>query len=165
MKRTVLVLAMIAVIGLPTAYGSKPFESHFTIGAVEGEVDDVLLPSGVLKEKLISIRYPIDGDWVGDWEHSGFLTANPNGTFFAFGKGSFSGRILAPDGTWYTGTVEFVAHTTGKIGLDGSFLDMWTQWTILSGTGELENLRGHGVEDTDGHDTAWLHFEPQKIRS
>ncbi len=160
MKRTVFVLAFVAVLGLVTAHASKPFECHFTIGAVEGEWNDVFLPSGVLKEELISIRYPIDGDWVGDWEHSGFLTVNPHDTLFAFAAGSFTGRILAPDGKWYAGTVEFVVHTEAKIAPDWSALSVWSQWTILRGTGELANLRGHGVEDADGHDTAWLHFEP-----
>lgn len=161
MKRTVLSLAFVAVFGLAPAQASEPFESRFTLGMQEAEWEDVWLPSGVLKEELISIRYPVDGNWVGDWEHSGFLTVNPNGTLFAFATGSFTGRILAPDGSWYSGTVEFVIHTKAKVSPDWSIVYMLrSQFTILRGTGELADLRGHGVEDAPGEFTAWLHFEP-----
>ncbi len=62
MKRTVLVLAFVAALGMVPAHATKPFESQFTIGMQEGEWSDVFLPSGVLKEELISIRYQVDGD-------------------------------------------------------------------------------------------------------
>jgi hypothetical protein len=133
----------------------------FTFGTQEGEWNDVFLPSGVLKEELISIRYPTYGDWVGDWEHSGFLSINQNGTLFAFAKATFEGEIRGPDGEWHSGTLELVVHTKAKLSPDWSVLYMIrSQFTILRGAGELANLRGHGVEDDLGQLTAWLHFEP-----
>jgi len=129
MKRTVLVLAFVAALGMVPAHATKPFESQFTIGMQEGSGATCSYRAACSKRNSSVSDIKLTAIWVGDWEHSGFLTVNPNGTLFAFGKGSFTGRILGPDGTWYTGTVEFVAHTKAKIAADWSILKMWTQWT------------------------------------
>ncbi len=144
------------------AQASKPFESlYWVAGEGSGDWEDVFLPSGVLKETIMSWGYPLDGDWVGYWEHSGFMTGNPNGVLFAIAFGTFDGRIRGPDGAWYTGTVNFVVENMFKLSPDWSeTYSIVLHWTILSGTGDLMNLRGHGTEDLDGNGTVWLHFEP-----
>lgn len=101
------------------------------------------------------------GDWTGTFEGTDhavfFAEKNPAGTivYLPYGVIFFEGEV---DGKYGTLRINFgPAVKTGDPML-------WSgPWEILSGTGELENLRGQGtwweIEPTHIEYTGWIRFE------
>lgn len=153
-----VVLAL--VLGLSTTQigtvsAARPVETTFTLTLVEADVAFGELPSGGWKVTLHRILHEAAGDWVGDWEHSGFAIISPTGTFFAFAFATFTGTILGK-----AGTVDIVIHTHGTWDFpDGPFEFRFSKVTILSGTDDLANLHGQGTEDETGVHVR-IHFNP-----
>jgi len=138
-----------------TAHASKPIITTFTLTPEEVQMDFHPLPSGGLKVDIIYVRHAVTGDWVGQWEHSGFVNQNPDGIFFASGFATFTGTIAGREGT-----VDIMIYTKGYMPPDGSPPTASSKFTILQGTGGLANLHGEGTDDNSGLNTALIHFDP-----
>ncbi len=138
-----------------TVSAARPTDTYFTfVGPLEIELDIDVLPSGVVKITLHRVVWGVDGDWEGEWVHSGFATISPNGAFFAFAKGTFTGSVLG-----HTGTVDFVIHTHGSWPPGGDFEFKFDKITILGGTGHLANIHGQGTGYED-YLHVRVHFAP-----
>lgn len=147
-----------------TACASPPFPTQFQLTSAR---EDIIVPhplsSGGVKYDLVYVHHIASGDWVGDWEHSGFMTFNFNAsgdlTVVAHAFGTFTGEVHG-----VSGTLELVATTKVKVSADGSEATGSSNWAILRGTGGLTNLRGQGSEldaiNQPGYNEGRLHFAP-----
>ena len=151
MKRSLALVSVAAFLLAPSqVQAQKPVDTTFFLELTNLVVIPEPLPSGVLKLDLVLVEFDVTGDWVGDWEHSGFAIINPKGTFFAFAVATFTGTVLGVEGT-----LEIELHTNGTPNRTFSKL------TILSGTGDLANLRGQGTEEVENVVDMQVHFSPR----
>jgi len=117
-------------------------------GVVELEFEP--LPSGLVKITFYT-EQTWTGDWVGTVTQSGTaMGGRKNGIATIKATGTFEGTI---DGK--VGTVSY--RMRNNIRSDGRFFGAY--WTILGGTGELENIHGNGTVAPEEL-RIWVHFDP-----
>ena len=90
-----------------------------------------------------------EGSYAGDFEGTTFAThqwhMKKDGTIIVHINVVFTGSVLGESGSI---TMNMVGKAGGTI-----------TWTIISGTGDLANLKGTGTFGADGLD-GYVHFEP-----
>ncbi|MDO8056931.1 MAG: DUF3224 domain-containing protein [Candidatus Hermodarchaeota archaeon] len=152
------VLSCILLTPMTVVSATKP--TYMTVFVSQGVPELVFepLPSGHWKVSLSTTQ-----EWTGDWE--GTISQSGTGIIrFMFsdeppGKpvlildcfGEFTGTIQGK-----TGTV--IYYMRNNVDLDGEYFSAII--TILGGTGELENIHGHGTVVGDGILGIWVHFDP-----
>ncbi len=162
---SVLFLTTIALLMVPVAFTTPPTEG---IGWFDQLIPEVGVETRVAGPNTIIHQWggggTLYGIFEGTWIHDEWMVIHPNGmatvkgvwdtpegvTFNALG-GSFEGTVHVR----YVGTANLV---TGEF---------YGQFVIISGTGELENLRGQGTmwfDPADGSPFLWstmrYHFDP-----
>lgn len=140
------------------ASASKPIRTVSFIDSVVNEFTNY----EQINERIAKFTFTSVQEWSGDWEGTNtFVGKAVVRDGFASGNvqaiGTFVGTVLGKEGT-----VTLMGRTIFRE--DGEFaID---QYTILSGTGELENIRGHlGHDETppdffNDYQVFWIHFDP-----
>ena len=101
----------------------------------------------------------VTGTFEGPGTGVDILVLHSSGFWTGIGVATFVDCMV--DGKSGTLVIRWAAHATAETGL-------WSgQWVILSGTGELANLRGQGTfwgpvnpEGINYPYSGWIHFEP-----
>jgi len=101
----------------------------------------------------------VTGTFDGPGAGVDVLVLHSSGFWTGIGVATFEDCMV--DGKSGTLVIRWAAHTTAETGL-------WSgQWVILSGTGDLANLRGQGTfwgpEEAGGFTypySGWIHFDP-----
>ncbi len=152
-----VVLALAALALAPaTAYASSPTEVSATYVLTSAVNLDVRQAGDNLILRQIETGI-LEGDITGPFTFERKIVIHSDGQletegFVTFGPGSVSGRSGSM--TWRL--VVTGSATTGAI---------QGRWTILSGTGDLANLRGQGTLEgiafLAGTISAQVHFDPE----
>lgn len=138
--------------------GGPPIETTFSATLEDFDlVSQTVLPSGTVLIEFTN-SFESTGDWVGtfrgDFSSPNGRTMHKNGVITGRANFTFEGTVLG-----FEGTVEL--RFLGHFMADGTFTG---RSTILSGTGELANLRGHGTNVVVGpgeiEGTVLVHFAP-----
>lgn len=138
--------------------GGPPIETTFSATLVGFEPESpTVLPSGTVLNEFTN-SFESEGDWEGtfrgDFRSPNGQTIHKNGVITGRANFTFEGTVLGREGTVES---RFLGHTKA----DGTFIG---RFTILSGTGELANLRGHGTNVVVGpgeiEGTVLVHFAP-----
>lgn len=129
-------------------------ETTYSATLVDFElVDHTVLPSGTVITES-NTYWESTGDWEGTFVGDNTQTNHKNGVVTGKAEFTFDGSVLGSEGTL---EIRFQATTKA----DGTFKG---RATILSGTGELANLRGHGTNVATAPDqiegTVFVHFAP-----
>ena len=99
------------------------------------------------------------GTFIGFGEGPFTMTFHPDGFYTGSGRTTFTGEVLGEEGTL---VIMWVGMTKWNDAEDAWW--WWFKWVILSGTGELENLRGQGTCWGPGPAgvvmTGKIHFDP-----
>jgi hypothetical protein len=159
-----LFLATITLLMVPVAYTTPPTEG---IGWF-----DQLIPDTVEMwergNNIIVHSYggggTLFGIFEGMWIHDEWMVAHPNG------KGTVKGVWDTPEGVTFNapgGSFFGTLHVSYTGTVDLSTYAFHGQFVIISGTGELENLRGQGnmwfdpaINATHAESILKYHFDP-----
>ena len=155
----ILLSVLLGILLTPVTMVSatKPIEMTVTVTPLNIELNAEPLPSGIVK-----VTFWTKQSWTGDWdgiaEQGGTgmmrLTGHGKPMIILDCFGEFTGTIQGK-----TGTV--IYYMRNNIDSEGNYFSAII--TILRGTGELENIRGHGTVGTVGEDMIcriWVHFDP-----
>jgi hypothetical protein len=134
------------------AFADQPTEMSSTITLTESVVTDYHVEGGNVFLGLHN-TWTFEGDLAGTFETDVSLVFHPDGGATFHEHGTFTGTVGGASGT-------FELRPTGT----GSGTDFSGSFTVLSGTGDLEDLNGHGTFEADlstgtGSLTASVHFE------
>ncbi len=150
-------LSSVLVATSPQASASRPI---MTIADTLSRTNTLIFEP--LNHQVIKLTFTSVQQWAGDWvginvfEGQAVLRVGKINTVPA--TGTFTGTVLGK-----FGTLTLAGATIFRD--DGSF--MMDHFTIIDGTGELENLRGHvGLDEhpptfeLNDRMVWWIHFEP-----
>ena len=76
-----------------------------------------------------------DGTFIGSGVGPFTVRVDPNGFMTGRGRTTFTGEVMDKEGTL---VIQWTGNTKNDMGY------WWFKWVIISGTGELANLRGSG---------------------
>lgn len=147
------VLTAILLTPIPTVSATKPIEMTTTCAMIDLVWNEEELPSG-----LVKVTFWTSQTWTGDWKGiaeqggTGMIRPADHGKPWIILDcfGVFTGTIRGK-----TGTV--IYYIRNNIDSEGNYFSAII--TILRGTGELENIRGHGTVG-DMIARIWVHFDP-----
>jgi len=155
----ILLSVLLGILLTPVTMVSatKPIEMTVTVTPGDSVVVFDPLPSGILK-----VTFYTEQVWAGDWEG----IAEQGGTGMIRPAGHGKPMIILDCFGVFTGTIQgktgtVIYYMRNNIDSDGNYFSAII--TILRGTGELENIRGHGTVGTVGADMIcriWVHFDP-----
>ena len=140
----VCIVALLSTLSISAVHATKPITVSGTWSWITPSISG---PAGsgffnVIRVANGNIFIYADDDalFTGTFKGTGYdiftLRIHPEG--FTTGKGQtlFTGEVLGEKGTL---VIQWVGNTKNDLG-------WWRfEWTILSGTGDLANLRGHGT--------------------
>ena len=153
-KLLVASTVILSVLLIPTALAVKPTDVSGTWSWTADIISDRWANGNwfLLATEYDDLDGTFDGDGVGLFK----VTVHSGGFLTGSGRTTFTGEVMGYEGTLvfqWTGTTK----TLGK----------WhCKWVILSGTGELANLRGSGIGVETAPDSYELelsgkiHFDP-----
>jgi len=122
---------------------------------------DTVMTFEPLNDKVTKLTFVSVQQWGGDWVGTMVYTCEamirsgtPTSMVTVHGKGIFEGTVLGKSGTVTVSAVT-IAREDGIPTID--------EGAILSGTGDLANLRGHvgfheGWTQWEGYDYWWIHW-------
>jgi hypothetical protein len=145
---------ILSALLIPTVLAEKPTPVSGT-WSWEGIVNSVRFADGNMF--ITATEYDdFDGTFDGDGVGSFTVTVHSKGFMTGIGRTTFTGEVMGKEGT-------LVIQWTGNT----KTLGKWhCKWVILSGTGELANLRGSGIGVETAPDSYILvlsgkiHFDP-----
>ena len=157
-KTVCFLLTLIAlstlVLAPATANASPPTEVSGTYEFVKTSILDIRQAGGntIIKDVANLDQY---GDIEGSAIFERTIILHSDGKYNVQGIDTITASVGDKSGTltlWITGTGDMIAGT------------VQCKWTILSGTGELANLRGQGtltgVSNVAGTYSGQIHFDP-----
>lgn len=153
-KKLIIILIVIMILSTAAipALAKKPhLKASGTWTYAPVSFTDTIVGCTLLRSMIDEGEF--DGTFVGTEREVGVVTQHCNGNWSYEGDLSFTGSV---DGK--TGTLEM--KITGK---SANFTKWHGKWTILSGSDELENLRGHGTWRGAPGDLTYkghVYFEP-----
>ena len=130
----IIILLALSLIAIP-AFAGNPQDASGTWYYKPSQPPEERLAGGNLHMKIVDEGY-WEGTFSGDSTDHGFVIIHPNGRW------TYQGWVMLDPIT--------VDGKTGSLEMrvNGSRPDAFSEWTgkwvILSGSGELENLRGQG---------------------
>jgi hypothetical protein len=143
-------------LNAPSTLGSagQPIETTFSATLVRFEPESqTVLPSGTVINEFATFWESM-GDWEGTFVGDNSNIIHKNGVVTGQAFFTFEGAVLG-----FEGTLQIRFQATTKA--DGTFK---ARFAILSGTGELANLRGHGTNVIVGpgeiEGTVFVHSAP-----
>ena len=166
MKKLLRLLLLVCMI-LPMA--SLPVHADAPVGV---QADFTYAPTGVCTEEFWANdnQFLLGCGDVGTWYAGDFLGSSEELYDIVF-HGSEGGFVY--EYGLYRGRVTFEGTVMGEAGTleilfvgksPGDIADWFGTWRILSGTGGLANLRGHGIFYNNGfldvHIEGFVHFAP-----
>ena len=152
-----ILIALATLVLTPIiAYASPPTEMSGTYTFIHTSILDIRQAGGNTIIKDVT-NQDLDGDIIGSAIFERTLILHSSGKYNIQGIDTITASVGDRSGTLtlrITGTGDMIAGTVqGK-------------WTILSGTGELANLRGQGVltgvSNVAGSYSGQIHFDPDK---
>jgi len=157
---SLLFLTTIALLIVPVAYTTPPTEE---IGTFDGSLPDTVemweRGNNIIMHSYGGGGY-LFGILEGKWIHDEWMVIHPTGIATVNGVWDTpEGVIFNGPGGPLVGTVH--VRYSGKANVVTE--EFHGRWVIISGTGDLANLRGHGavwMDETGGHSTLQYHFDP-----
>ena len=164
-----LIISAVILSGLliPTVLAKKPIAVS---GTWSWRTPSMPSPPGFFTVKKLAngntfIHADDDALFTGTFDGTGYdvftMTVHPNGFATGSGRTLFTGTVMGKSGTL---VIMWVGNTKDESGW------WWFKWVILSGTGELANLRGQGTSWGPGPAgpgvwggvdyTGKIHFDP-----
>jgi hypothetical protein len=155
MRRTILLLAMVALAAtlfVPATAASPSAGDRVLPRQASGVWSWVNTGFDIWKETKKGVQFGTgteDGTWIGTFEGTSVdsFTAKlwPSGALFGLLTVKFEGTVEG-----MTGTLEIL--TTFEVPKEDPAAPMTGTWMIVSGTDELESLRGQGTWVYEGDD-------------
>lgn len=133
---TVCILALLFTLSMPAVHATPPtpVSGAWSWMAPSDFFNVIRLADGNIFISAVEID-KFTGTFKGTGEGVFTLQIHPEGFNTGQGETLFTGTVLNKKGTL---VIQWVGNTKNDLGW------WWFEWTILSGTGELANLRGQG---------------------
>ena len=129
--------AILSVILIPSVLAIKPTPAP--IGYWQWKAPSTYFEPYKMANGNVFIRADDDAEFTGTFVGTGYdeftMTQHPNGFFTGSGQTTFSGEVMGEAGTCI---IKWDGNTKNDMGY------WWFKWVIISGTDDLENLRGSG---------------------
>ena len=159
-----LILCMVALLPtlwMPTVHATPPKEGSGTFDSSIEDTVDYYFPGGNVIMHSYGGGGELFGILEGRWIHDEWAVIHPSGIMTLTGVWDTpDGVTLNDDGESYFGNIH--VRYWGTVDMATEVFE--GQWVILSGTGELANLRGHGTVGSDpaigAYSTFVYHFDP-----